>query len=89
MGHDVGCGASARAVLGCLTYLNSVVPVVCCAGTSHCRPRVPFAKRVILTSYLQNAPQVSQKASKLSIRVNIRDLRIIFINMVTLGLACY
>lgn len=89
MGHDVGCGASARPVIDCLTYFNSVAHVVCCAGTSHRRPRVPFSKRVILTSYLQNAPQVLQKASKLSIRVNIRDLRIIFINMVTLGLACY
>lgn len=74
--------------LDCPTYLISVVPVACCAGTPHRRPHIPFAKRVILTSYLQNATQVSQKPSKISIIVNIHDLRIIFINVVTLGLEC-
>lgn len=74
--------------LDCPTYLIGVVLAACYAGTSHRRTYVPFAKRVILTSYLQNAPQVSRMASELSILVNIRDLRIISINMVTLRLAC-
>lgn len=76
--------------LDCPTYLIIVVPVACCAGTSHRRRHVPFAKRVILTSYLrlQDAPQVSQKASKLSILANICDLRITLTNVMALGLAC-